>query len=256
MRLNKADKLFILLGAFFITNALTAEFTGAKIFSVEKIFGIASLHFFLFGEKIVGLNMTAGVLTWPIVFIMTDIINEYYGKKGVRFLSFLAVAMIAYAYLAVWLAIEVPPADFWQFQKIGSQNIDKNLAFSLTFRQSLWIILGSLVAFLVGQLTDVLSFHFIRRKTGEKLLWLRATGSTLISQLIDSFIVLFIAFYIGSNWTITQIFAVALLNYIYKGLVAILLTPLLYLIHNLIDNYLGKELSEELIQTAAKDSVL
>ncbi len=256
MKLNKADKLFILLGAFFITNALTAEFTGTKIFSVEKIFGITPWKFSLFGEKIVGLNMTAGVLTWPFVFIMTDIINEYFGKKGVRFLSFLAVAMISYAYLAVWLAIEVPPAEFWEVKQIGEKTVNMNLAFSLTFRQSLWIILGSLVAFLIGQLVDVLSFHFIRRKTGEKLLWLRATGSTLISQFIDSFVVLFIAFYIGNNWTLTQIFAVALLNYLYKGSVAILLTPLLYLIHNFIDNYLGEELAKELMKQAADDSVL
>ncbi len=65
------------------------------------------------------------------------------------------------------------------------------------FRQGLWIIIGSMVAFLIGQVLDVLVFHRIKKITGEKRIWLRATGSTLVSQLVDSFVVLFIAFYVG-----------------------------------------------------------
>ena len=256
-RFDKAHKLFIILGAFFITNALIAEFIGPKIFSVEKIFGMEPIKIKLFGVTIEGMNMSAGVLNWPIVFVMTDIINEYFGKRGVRFLSFLAVAMIAYAYFIVWIAQIVPPADFWMIKVLPSgEKVNLNTAFSVTFSQSMWIIVGSLTAFLIGQLVDVIAFHFIRRRTGEKMLWFRATGSTLVSQLIDSFVVVFIAFYIGSNWTLSQVFAVSVMNYTYKGIIAVFLTPLLYIIHFVVDSYLGQELAEQLITEAVENSKL
>jgi uncharacterized integral membrane protein (TIGR00697 family) len=99
---------------------------------------------------------------------------------------------------------------------------------------------------------DVRVFHAIKKKTGDKMLWLRATGSTLVSQLIDSFIVLFIAFYIGADWGFVKVLAIGSVNFIYKGIVAIILTPLLYLGHKIIDNYLGKELSEKLKREASQ----
>ncbi len=256
-KLRKEHILFVILGAFFITNALIAEFIGPKIFSLEKILGIETLEIKILGQTLPGMSMSAGVLNWPIVFIMTDIINEYFGKKGVRFLSFLAVAMISYAYLVAWIAQLVPPADFWTVKTLpNGETINLNTAFSVTFSQSMWIIIGSLIAFLIGQFVDVISFHYIRRKTGEKMLWLRATGSTLISQLIDSFVVVYIAFYLGSNWTFGQVLAVSFMNYLYKSGIAVFLTPLLYIVHSIVDKFLGKELAEELIENAVEDSVL
>lgn len=83
------------------------------------------------------------------------------------------------------------------------------------------------------------------------MIWLRATGSTLVSQFIDSFVVLGIAFYVFGNWDLSQIIAVGIINYIYKFTVAILLTPLLYVGHGIIDKYLGKELAEEMIEEAS-----
>mgnify|MGYP006280048121 CR=1 FL=1 len=118
-----------------------------------------------------------------------------------------------------------------------------NLAFQKVFGQGLWIIIGSLVAFLIGQLIDAFTFQRIRRLTGERLVWMRATGSTVVSQLIYSFVVIFIAFYIGGGWELGLVLAVSVVNYVYKVSVAILLTPLIYLAHKLIDQYLGKELS-------------
>ena len=113
----------------------------------------------------------------------------------------------------------------------------------------MWIIIGSLAAFLIGQVLDVFVFHKIKKATGEKNIWLRATGSTLVSQLIDSFVVLFIVFYVGrrisSNqgepWTLHQILVTGTGNYIYKFVVAILLTPVIYLVHHRIEKYLGKD---------------
>lgn len=247
---RKDLKLFLILGGFFICNALIAEMIGVKIFSLEKTLGFAPFSFSFFGEENLGFNLTVGVLLWPIVFIMTDIINEYYGKKGVQFLSFLTVGLICFAFFMFFLGINVVPADFW----IGTQSQNgvpnMNLAFKAIFGQGLWIIIGSIVAFLVGQIIDIFVFQLIKKKTGEGKVWLRATGSTLVSQLIDSFVVLVIAFYIGANWSLNLVLAIASVNYIFKFLVAVLLTPVIYLMHNIIDNYLGKELAEKMKHSA------
>jgi len=249
---DKGVTLFIILGGFFIANALVAEFIGVKIFSLERTLGFEPVQLSFFGEEGLGFNLTAGVLLWPVVFVMTDIINEYYGKKGIRFLSYLAVGLILYAFLMVFLAINLSPNEWWDGisgvneaePSTSLQSMD--LAFRRIFGQGLWIIIGSLVAFLVGQILDVTVFHQIRQWTGEGKVWLRATGSTLVSQFVDSFIVLFIAFYIGADWTAERVAAIGTVNYIYKFFMAIILTPVIYLAHNLIDSYLGKELSEEM----------
>jgi len=248
---SKETRLFIVLACFFIANAIIAEFIGVKIFSVESTLGLAPLNLNFLGFEGLSLNMSAGVLNWPIVFIMTDLINEYFGKKGVRNLSYVAVVMISYGFLTVYGSMKLVPADFWiQRMDADGSVIDMNKAFNVVLGQGLWIILGSITAFLVSQLIDVTIFQWIKRKTGEKSLWLRATGSTVVSQLIDSFVVIYIAFYIGGNWTFKQIIAVGLVGYSYKFLVAMCMTPILYVVHYGIDRYLGKELSEKMRKQA------
>lgn len=254
---SKATRLFIMLGGFFIANALIAEFIGVKIFSLENSMGVAPMQLRLFGADF-SFNLTAGVLLWPVVFLMTDIINEYYGQKGVKFLSYLTAGLISYAFLMFFWAIRLAPADWWPGSKQSAGVEDMQVAYAAVFGQGLWIIIGSLVAFLIGQILDVLVFHRIKKLTGEKMIWLRATGSTLISQLIDSFVVLGIAFYIGpkldpSNgtpWTLTQLLSIGTGNYIYKFLVALALTPVIYAGHYFIDRYLGQEKAEEMKKAA------
>lgn len=251
--LARENILFLVLGGIFICNALLAEFIGVKIFSLEHTLGFASLNLKLFGFDQLSINLTFGVIVWPVVFILTDILNEYYGMKGVRLLSYLTVGLIIYSFLIVKLAIEIPPADFWPKSHIHGdlsqlptyKNDVKNLdsAFRLIFGQGLYIIAGSVVAFLISQVLDVFVFHFIKNRTGESAIWLRSTGSTIVSQLIDSFVVLFIAFYIGAGWTMQLVLAICLINYTYKFTVAILVTPLLYFIHHLVEKYLGHELA-------------
>lgn len=255
---SKPTRLFIFLGGFFIANAMLAEFIGIKIFSLEKLFGFAPLAMTLFGVKDLGFNLTAGVLLWPVVFVMTDIINEYYGQKGVRFLSWLTVGLIVYAFLMAFLAIHTPPNDWWQhssgLRPDSTKSItDMDLAFKRIFGQGLWIIIGSVIAFLIGQFVDVIVFHRIRKVTGEQKIWLRSTGSTLISQLIDSFVVLIIAFYIGSDWDLVRVLAIGVVNYIYKFAMAILLTPAIYGVHYFIEGYLGPEISHKMKAQAAAD---
>lgn len=261
---DRRNILFVILAGFFITNALIAEFIGVKIFSLEKTLGWEAFDFTFFGQTGLGFNLTCGVLLWPVVFVMTDVINEYFGRRGVRMLSYMAAGLIAYAFIMIYGAIQLVPADFWptshlgvldgaDLEKMQDQVGDYNTAYQLVLGQGLWIIVGSLVAFLIGQLTDVVVFQKIRSLTGESKVWLRATGSTLVSQLIDSFVVLFIAFYIGAGWSFALVLAIGLVNYIYKFVVAVVLTPVIYLAHYVIDAYLGEELAAEMKRNAAEE---
>jgi uncharacterized integral membrane protein (TIGR00697 family) len=243
---QRTNRLFVVLAGFFLTNALLAEFVGVKIFSLEATLGIDPVEWSLLGVSGT-LNFTAGVLLWPVVFVMTDIINEYYGVKGVRLISWVAVGFISYAFIAAYISIGLAPAGFWieANRSLGVPDIQH--AYAQVFGQGLWTIIGSIVAFLIGQLVDITVFRKIRAVTGEKLIWLRATGSTAVSQFIDSFVVLYIAFVLGpQKWSIPQFLAVGTVNYLYKMLAAIALIPLLYLARRLIKSYLGHDEAERL----------
>jgi uncharacterized integral membrane protein (TIGR00697 family) len=245
---DRPTKLFLGFTAFFCCNALIAESIGTKLFSLEKIFGMHPVNFTMFGQSGLSFTLTCGVLLWPLEFVMTDIINEYYGPKAVRRISITAVILIAYAFLMYFLAIAIPPADVWigSSSKQGVPNIQT--AFSAIFGQGMKIIIGSLIAFLVSQVVDVTVFHQIKKRTGHKYLWLRATGSTLISQLVDSYIVLFIAFSSIFSWQ--QILAFGMMNYFYKFTIAIVLTPLIYFVEKRIENYVGHATAEKMKRAA------
>ncbi len=253
---RKKNNLFIILCGIFITNALVAEIIGVKIFSLERTFGFEPI-----GDQFVSfLNieflLTAGVIIWPVVFITTDIINEYFGKKGVRKITLITVILIAYSFIAIFLVTRLEPAEFWLDVNSTDDEgnpFNINFAFKKVYLQSAGIIVASLIAFLISQLLDVFIFQRLRAITGKKWIWLRATGSTLISQLIDSFVVLFIAFYLFGNWTLLNVTQVATNNYIYKFIVAILVTPLIYLGHFLIDRYLGQKAADEMADKASED---
>ncbi len=247
---DRPTRLFIFFTAFFVANALIAECIGGKIFSLEKTLGLHPVSFTLLGQKGLSFNLTCGVLLWPLEFVMTDIVNEYYGPKAVRRISYIAVALISYAFVMFYAAIHIAPADFWIGTKTGSNIPNMQDAFNGIFGQGMWIILGSLTAFLVSQVVDVTVFHKIKKHTGDKHVWLRATGSTVISQLVDSFIVLYIAFRLGNNWSMQQVLAICLVNYIYKFTMAVVLTPLIYLVEHRIEKYLGHETTAKMKRAA------
>ena len=259
---SKPTRLWIVLAGFFVANALVAEFMGVKLFSLEKTFGAQPVNWTLLGQTNLTFTLSVGVLLWPFVFIMTDIINEYYGRRGVRMLSYLTAGLIVYGFIMLFMAIQLEPADFWrtahikpdwsEAQKMAmqSQVADYNTAFYVVFGQSLWIIVGSLVAFLVGQIVDVGIFHKIKSITGEDKIWLRATGSTMVSQFLDSFVVGFIAFYIGQQLSFVYVLAIAIMSYIYKAFMAVAMTPVIYGVHYLIERYLGHEMAAEMKRAA------
>lgn len=241
---DKPTKLFVFFAAFFVANALIAESIGTKLFSLEKLLGMQPANFSMFGQSGLAFTLTCGVLLWPLEFIMTDIINEFYGPKAVRRISYIAVGLISYAFLMYYLAIHVPAADFWVASGTNKGIPDMQSAFDGIFGQGMRIIFGSIVAFLVSQIVDVFVFHKIKKRTGEKHVWLRATGSTIVSQLIDSYIVLFIAF--SGVFTWQQILAIGVMNYMYKVFMALVLTPVIYIAENRISNYFGPELTKKM----------
>lgn len=247
----RGTRLFVVLAAFLAGNALIAEFVGVKIFALEPTLGLTTFNWSLFGQS-GSLSFTSGVLLWPFVFLMTDIINEYFGTRGVRFVSWLTVALIIYAFMAAYLAIALTPAEFWIRVNEPRGVQDMQAAFASIFGQGLWTIAGSLTAFVIGQLIDVAIFHRIRRATGERWIWLRATGSTAISQLIDSYVVLYIAFVVGpQQWPTSLFLAVGTVNYGYKVVMALLLIPLIYLTRKGIEAYLGPKQALALRERAA-----
>jgi uncharacterized integral membrane protein (TIGR00697 family) len=211
---SKKDTVYVVLAGIFITNALVAELIGGKLIDV--------------GSAV----MSIGILPWPIVFVSTDLINEYFGEKGVKKLSLITAGLIAYTFFILFFAIKIPSSG------ISSVNSDQ---FKAVFGQSQLIIVGSIVAFLASQLIDVTIFHFVKKRTGNKMIWLRSTGSTVISQLFDSFIVLGIAFWLPGIMDFKTYIISGFTGYTVKLVIAILMTPLIYLGHYLIQKYLSKD---------------
>jgi hypothetical protein len=211
---NRKDIVFLVLAGFFITNALIAELIGGKLI---QFFG-------LFTQSI-------GIILWPIVFILTDLINEHFGKDGVKKLTYVTVGLISFAFIILTIAIKIPATTFSPIN---------NEVFKTVFGQSQWIIVGSIIAFLISQLVDVYTFLFFKKITGNKFIWLRATGSTLISQLVDTFVVQYIAFVLPSKWTLDEFITNASYGYTFKLIIAIALIPLIYVGHALINKFLEK----------------
>ncbi len=235
--LGRPEKLFVVCAAIFLTALVVAEATAAKLFVVAAL----PRPLVLLGETFGSVVMTAGVIAFPVTFIVTDLVNEYFGKSGIRFLTLVGMAMIVFEYGLVQAAMHVPPASFSPVPEA---------AFDAVFGASGWIILGSLMAYLVGQFVDIALFHWLRGLTGGRLLWLRATGSTVGSQFLDTFVVLFVAFYLPGVMSLQTVVAVTLFNYGYKFVVAVAITPLIYGAHWVMDRYLGLPLAHALTEAA------
>ncbi|MBA3680977.1 MAG: queuosine precursor transporter [Bacteroidetes bacterium] len=212
---KRKDLVFIILAGFFITNAIVAELIGGKLI---QFFG-------LFTQSI-------GIILWPVVFILTDLINEHYGKQGVRKLTYITVGLIAYTFILISIGLNIKAVAF---SPVNDET------FNTVFGQSQWIIVGSIIAFFVSQLVDVYVFWLFRNKTGKSMIWLRATGSTVVSQLVDTFIVQYVAFVLPGKWTMNEFIHNATWGYSFKLLIAICLIPFIYLGHFLINKYLKRD---------------
>ncbi|RYJ41283.1 queuosine precursor transporter [Flavobacterium beibuense] len=209
---SRKDTIYVILAGIFITNAVVAELIGGKLINI--------------GPYV----MSIGILPWPVVFLTTDLINEYFGREGVKKLSYITAGLIAYCFIVLYFALMIPSAK-------GLPTVNDE-QFNAVFGQSMWIIVGSITAFLVSQLIDITVFHFFKEKTGNKMIWLRTTGSTVISQLFDSFIVLGIAFWMTGKIDTPTYIASAFTGYFVKLVIAIALTPLIYAGHAWIRKYM------------------
>ncbi len=212
---SKKDLVYIILAGIFITNAIVAELTGGKLIQIGPFI------------------MSIGILPWPIVFLTTDLINEHFGRDGVKKLSYITAGLIAYCILILFLGVQIPSIK-------GTATVTDD-QFYAVFGQGLFIMVASIIAFLISQLIDVSIFWFLRNKTGKKMIWLRSTGSTIVSQLVDSFIVSGIAFWLTGKVTTAQYLNMSMTGYTFKLIIAIALTPLIYLGHYLIEKYLQEE---------------
>ena len=213
MDLNKRkDIVFIVLAGFFITNAIVAELIGGKLIQFFGVF-----------------TQSIGIILWPVVFILTDLINEHYGKQGVKKLTYITIGLIAYTFILISIGLNIKAVPF---SPVNDEN------FRIVFGQSQWIIVGSIVAFLCSQLVDVYVFWIFRNRTGGKMIWLRATGSTVVSQLVDTFVVQYVAFVLPGKWTMDEFIHNASWGYSFKLIIAVCLIPFIYLGHSVINKFL------------------
>jgi uncharacterized integral membrane protein (TIGR00697 family) len=238
--LTRGARLFVVLIGLFVGFLLLAELFGAKLFTIDVAWTgfLPAMGFDQF-------HMTLGVIPFPLTFIITDLLNEYYGRRGVRFATLTGMAVLLLVYVMIFLVKGIPANDF-------SPVSDD--AFNAVFANSQAIIIASIIAYMIGQIIDMQIFHRLRRMTGDRHLWLRATGSTIISQLLDSFIVIYLGLGLFATDPIPLGDAtdIARNNFIFKLMVAILITPLIYLGHRLIDRHLGLEADH--LRRRARDS--
>jgi uncharacterized integral membrane protein (TIGR00697 family) len=224
---EKRSWVFVFLAGLFITNAVTAELISNKLIEIPISFS--------FGDFKIGPFITiVGILPWPVVFLLTDLLNEFYGQKAVRRLSWITAILIAYCFIIVTITLGIPAFNLPGADLVSTETYNQ------VFGQAQMVIIGSITAFLVSQLLDAFIFDQIKKRTGNKFIWLRSTGSTLFSQLIDSFIVLYIGFVLPGKIKLSDFSSLALTNYSLKIFIAISLTPLIYLGHYLIKKILSK----------------
>jgi len=221
---TRKEILFTILAGFFITNAIVGELIGGKLIQIGPF------------------TLSIGIIPWPVVFLTTDIINEYFGKKGVRRLTLMTAGLIVYTFVILLAGMSITAS--------GISPVS-DAQFRAVFGQSMWIILGSIIAFLASQLIDVLVFWLIRARTGKRMIWLRATGSTVVSQLIDTFIVTGIAFWLPGKLSFSEYINTAFTGYSAKLILALSLTPLIYIGHALVHRFIGKKESEKIVSETA-----
>jgi uncharacterized integral membrane protein (TIGR00697 family) len=214
MLTNRREIAFMVMAGIFITSAIVAELISCKIVDI----GIYPI--------------IAGIVPWPIVFLLTDVMNDYFGKKAVKRLSWITCGLIAFCFLIVFIAVKLPTAA-------GSPVTSEQ--FNLIFSGSLPIMIGSITAFILSQLLDVRLFELFNRLTKGKMIWLRSTGSTVVSQLVDSYTVLLIGFLLPGAITFEQFLLFGITGYVTKLVIAVILTPFVYLMHALAKPLLGEK---------------
>jgi uncharacterized integral membrane protein (TIGR00697 family) len=229
---TRKNRILYIFFGFFVANAVIAELISVKLFDFGNVIGLEKDTYI----------MALGLLPWPIVFLATDALNEFYGKKIVRQLSIITSILLVYVFLVIYA---VDSMQAWDHSDIVKDSPDlpgvNNTQFHTAYAQSGYLIFGSVIAFLVGQFVDIAMFSLFKRITKGKFIWLRATGSTIISQFIDTILVIGIGFYLPGFVDGQQYWNMILTGYFIKLLFAVGLTPLIYIVHFVMRKFLKLE---------------
>lgn len=215
--LDVRGRVLVWLTGGFVTCLLIANLTGSKFFF---------LPLFTLPNGFEFVHHSVGMISFPVVFLLTDLVNEYYGARETRRMTWLAAGMSLLASGIVFLARAIP---------VDANSPVSQPAFDEVFGQSNRLLIASLAAFLLGQICDIWVFSRLKRATRGRMVWLRATGSTVVSQALDSFVVTLVLFWgtvrpeDGAVWTLPQILAVGATGYVLKFCLALALTPFVYL---------------------------
>jgi queuosine precursor transporter len=220
MFLDKRHKLFLVLAGIFTTCLVVGDIIGGKLIETN-----------LFGFQF---TTTVGMVPFPVTFLLTDVLNEFYGKRAARFITLVAFCMAVLSFMFIYVAGAVP---FAAMTRAPDWSGVTEASFNNVFLGSLRMIIASLCAYLVSQFVDIGVFHLLRRVTSGKMLWLRATGSTAVSQLIDTIVINFVAW--SGMMSAGKIINIIYSAYGLKLFIAISLTPLIYLAHALVERGLG-----------------
>lgn len=245
---SRRETLLLASLALFTGFFVAANFLGNKLWEFT-LFGLAPKHLGLDGETFVA---TAGILAFPLTFVLTDIVNEYFGRRIVRSFTWLAIAVNLVLQPVVVASAAAPTVSFTP----GLDSETAHKAYQIAFGATWTITIASLVAFAVAQFVDVAVFSWLRRRTGGKMIWLRAQGSTVVSQLLDTLLVIYLAFYVlpalagDPHMDAGAAGRIALTNYVYKFALAVVMTPLLYFARGLVVAWLGKTEAAQLANEA------
>lgn len=222
MELDARARLLLLLTATFVTCLVVGDLIGGKL-----------VTFAVLGRPI---TLSVGMIPFPVTFLLTDLLNEFYGKRVARHVTFIGLGMATLTYAVVLGAGALPIAPVTEGAEWTGVTAD---AFGRVFLASQRIIVGSLVAYVIAQLVDIGVFHALKRATGARLLWLRATGSTAVSQLIDTVVITSVV-WIGVL-PLADVVGVIVASYVVKLVIAVALTPVVYAGHALVERVAGLE---------------
>ncbi len=221
--LTRPEAGYVFCAALFGVVLVLTNIVGVKLF---VLFPDGGPSWLLDGEP---WTLTSGILTYPITFLLTDIVSELWGKKRADYMVILGFVMSLLMLGIVQLARLLPPSDFWANPTLGLDSGELQTAFEASFYYPGILLGASMTAYLVAQLFDVRLYHFWRRVTNGRHMWLRNNGSTWISQLVDTIIVngIFLRWALDMEWP--AIGSIILAVYLCKLVLAILDTPLIYL---------------------------
>jgi uncharacterized integral membrane protein (TIGR00697 family) len=205
---DRKQRFFVWLTAIFVAALITGDFIGGK--------------FFVLG----GHAFSSGIIPFPLTFVITDLVNEFYGTHGARRVTFVGLGAAVFVWAVITLALHLPTS---------ADSPIPDAVFTSAFGTSSRLYIASLTAYTIGQMLDISVFHLLRKVTGHRFIWLRATGSTVLSQIIDSLTVSFV-FLVGAR-PMSFIVENAANNYVGKLAMAVLLTPLIYLGHAVFRRY-------------------